>query len=101
MRNLVGFLWRLLVSEISHKSRRPGPGGDTLLKCVLSVAALCAFYLWVYNFNYDTPNPRKMEWHRILAAGLVGVGIVAVAGEYLVSFSRRARDAWREYERAT
>jgi len=83
------FAWSVLLNELSLVSERKGIGGDTLLKCILIVAFSVGFYLWVYSFNYETPNPRKIEWHRMIAGGMALVGIISAVGEYSICLWRR------------
>ena len=101
MPKLFRYLGQLAIGEALCRSKRSGPGGDTLSKCVLSLAWLVGFYLWVHNFNYEAPNPRKIEWHRTVATAMVVVGVISVVGEYLFCLWQRARRLWDAQRSAT
>jgi hypothetical protein len=73
------------------KSQYKGIGNDTLLRCILFILVFVGFYFWVYNFKYEAPDPRKIEWHRTVAAGMAGAAVFFAVGEYSVHLWRRIK----------
>lgn len=90
--NWFKFIGPLVVDEICMKSRYKGPAGsDTLLRCLLTTAFFVGFYFLIYYFPYEKPEPRKIEWHRLVAGVMCSAGIVFAVGEYSIWLYRRIK----------
>jgi hypothetical protein len=85
------FIWSVVVNEVRLKSKYSGLGNDTLTRCLLATAFSVGFYFFIYYFPYEKPEPRKIEWHRLVAGLMAGVGIVSAVGEYSIHLYRRIK----------
>jgi hypothetical protein len=84
-------------------------GSDTLFRWLISIAIFAGFYFWVYDFDArgtetdkwfhevfgwklsDAPSQAKVDWHRIAAGALAGVGIFGATLDFAVSLYRRIK----------
>jgi len=88
----IKFIGSVVIDEICMKSRYKGPAGsDTLLRCFLATAFFVGFYFLIYYFPYEKPEPRKVEWHRLVAGVMCSAGIFVAVAEYSIWLYRRTK----------
>ena len=96
------------IDELHMKSRYGTElGADTLIRWTFSILICLAFYFATFHFDAlaikydqwcheafgwklsDVPSQAKVEWHRLAAGALVGVGIFGATLDFSVSLYRR------------
>ncbi len=85
------FVWSVVVDEVRLKSKYNGLGNDTLMRCLLAIAFSVGFYFFIYYFPYEKPEPRKVEWHRLVAGVMCSAGILFSVAEYSIWLYRRIK----------
>ena len=66
-------------------------GSDTLRRWLFSVLLFVGFYLCVHYYPYQQPVASKIAWHRLVASGMTGAGILFSTLDFLTSMYRRIR----------
>ena len=107
--NWFKFIGSVVIDEIRLKSKYQGLGNDTLMRCLLSIILSVGFYFFIYNFDANAtkfdhwlkdvfgwelstpPSERKVQWHRLVAGIMSGVGIFSAVGEYSICLYRRIK----------
>jgi hypothetical protein len=104
---MIGWLkafWVGFTDEFYVKSEGKDMGTDTLLRWLGALVFFGGFYLSVHYYEFfwvwfskvwsidrvPTP-PRKIQWHRMLAAGMASIGVISATILYILALRDRIR----------
>ena len=97
--------WKGFIEEFYVKSSEGKEiGTDTLVRWLVALVLFGGFYLSVYYYEFfwvwfsevwfidRVPTPlRKIQWHRMLAAGMASIGVISATILYILALRNRIR----------